>query len=250
MLNEREEKEGMERLGLTRVTSRRGFLKIGASAGVSLAMVSAFGSVVKAAGYNASTSGLVIMTNAKGMILADPTRCVGCRRCELACTEFNDGKSQPSIARVQVGRNINFGAQGARMGFYHTDGTFGNLRLVQDTCKQCGHPVPCATACPQGAIVADPTTGARVVDASKCIGCGMCTGACPWEMIQVDAQTKKATKCFLCGECVSACPTGALKMVPWKDLTKSTPPRQSAFKVIGTAAVGQGCGPCHGSAQQ
>jgi Fe-S-cluster-containing dehydrogenase component len=249
MLNEREERDGMEKLGLTRVTSRRGFLKIGASAGLSLAMVSAYGSVVKAAGFNASTSGLVIMTNAKGMILADPTRCAGCRRCELACTEFNDGKSHPAVARVQVGRNYNFGPQGVRSGFHHTEGQFGNLRIVQDTCKQCPHPVPCATACPQGAISADPTTGARVVDSSKCIGCGMCTGACPWEMIQVDPQTKKATKCFLCGECVGACPTGALKMVPWKDQTKNTPARQASFKLVGTSAVTEGCGPCHGAAR-
>lgn len=246
MLSEQEEKEGLARLGLTRATSRRGFLKLGASAGLSLAMVSAFGSVVRASGFNASTSGLLIMTNAKGMILGDPTRCVGCRRCELACTEFNDGKSQPSIARVQVGRNYNFGPKGASTGFWRGEGEYGNFRLIQETCQQCPHPVPCATACAQGAIAADPTTGARVVDASKCIGCQLCEGACPWEMIHVDPDTKKATKCVLCGECVAACPTGALKMVSWRDRTKDTPPRQSAMKVVGSAAVKEGCGPCHG----
>src|SRR5512140_3691410 len=156
-------------------TTRRGFLKLSASAGLSFTAVAAFGGLATASGFASPT--MPIMTNAKGMILADPTRCVGCRRWELACTGFNDGKSQPSIARVQVGRNMNFGTTGAREGMFRTDGEFGNFRLVQDTCKQCPHPVPCATACAQGAIYADPTTGARLVDAEKCIGCGMCEGA-------------------------------------------------------------------------
>jgi Fe-S-cluster-containing dehydrogenase component len=239
--NEVEEKGTVERL-VTTPTTRRGFLKLSAASGLSMAAVGAFTKLAGASGFAAPA--MPIMTNSKGMILADPTRCVGCRRCEAACTEFNDGKNQPSVARVKVGRNYNFGPEGARVGFFRGAGEFGNYRLIQDTCKQCGHPVPCATACPQGAIAADPTTGARVVDTSKCIGCGLCTGACPWQMIDVDASTKKATKCFLCGECVGACPTGALKYVPWQDHTKDTPPRVSALKVIGSQAA-DSCGPCH-----
>ena len=223
-------------------TTRRGFLKLSASAGVSLAAVSAFSGLASSAAMSAP--GMVILSNAKGMILADPTRCVGCRRCELACTEFNDGKSQPAIARVKVGRNYNFGTQGAREGFWRGDGEFGNFRLVQETCKQCPHPVPCATACPQGAIAADPATGARVVDADKCIGCGLCSGACPWSMIDVDPDTKKATKCFLCGQCVGACPTGALQYVSWKDRTKDTPPRVAAMRITSGDAASN-CAPCH-----
>jgi len=41
---------------------------------------------------------LIIMEQAQGMIVADPVLCVGCGRCELACTEFNDGKAAPSLA--------------------------------------------------------------------------------------------------------------------------------------------------------
>lgn len=237
-----EERKGLEALGLDKRTTRRGFMKLSASAGVTLAAVSAFPSMLSAAGFS-SAAGMVILTNAKGMILADPTRCVGCRKCELACTEFNEGKSQPSIARVKVYRNYAFGSEPAGSGRDY-EGEWGNYRLVQETCKQCPHPVPCATACPQGAIVADATTGARVVDAEKCIGCGLCNGACPWQMIEVDPDTNKATKCFLCGECASACPTGALRFVPWRDTTKDTPPRVSAFKITPDAAATD-CGPCH-----
>src|SRR5512138_2203729 len=101
-------------------TTRRGFLKLSASTGISLAALSAFGGLATASGF--ASPAMPIMTNAKGMILADPTRCVGCRRCEAACTGFNDGKSQPSISRIQVGRNMNFGTAGAREGMFRTDG--------------------------------------------------------------------------------------------------------------------------------
>ena len=41
---------------------------------------------------------VIIIDNAKGLLISDPSRCVGCQRCELACTEFNDGRAQPSLA--------------------------------------------------------------------------------------------------------------------------------------------------------
>jgi Fe-S-cluster-containing dehydrogenase component len=235
-----EEGKGLERL-VGKRTTRRGFMKLGASAGVSLAAVSAFPGMLSAAGFSKS-AGMVILSNAKGMLLADPTRCVGCRRCETSCTEFNEGKSQPSIARVKVGRNYNYGMEGPWSGG-RGDGMFGNLLMEPETCKQCPHPVPCATACQQGAIYADPATGARVVDPEKCIGCKLCVGACPWQMIMVDPESGKATKCFNCGECVSACPTGALRFVAWRDLTKEAAPRVAAFKL--TSDPARDCGPCH-----
>lgn len=241
MLNEK--MEGLGALGLNRETSRRGFLKLGACAALTTAMVGAFGTVVRANGLDESTAGLIILANAKGLIVANPTRCTGCRRCEGACTEYNEGVSSPTLARVHVARNLQFGPAGAREGG-RLEGEYGDFLVVQDTCKQCPHPVPCATACPQGAIVADPTTGARIVDTTKCIGCGLCQGACPWEMIQVNPVTAKATKCFLCGKCVEACPTSALMMVPWVDQTKTIPPRQAALKVT-VNSVAQDCAPCH-----
>ena len=60
----------------------------------------------------------VIAANAKGMVVAQPSRCVGCRRCELACTEFNEGKAAPSMARVTVNRNQQFGPEVAQLAFW------------------------------------------------------------------------------------------------------------------------------------
>jgi Fe-S-cluster-containing dehydrogenase component len=189
---------------------------------------------------------LIIMDQAAGLVIADSTKCVGCRRCELACTEFNDGKSSPTMARIKVSRNINFGPKGLRTG-QSGRGNWGNGLIVQDICSQCPHPVPCANACPNDAIVVKPPTNARVVDSNKCIGCKMCQRACPWEMMSFDSDTNKATKCFLCDgnpKCVEACPSGALSYVAWYDSSDKVPPR-----VVPTAVVSpektQTCMDCH-----
>jgi len=178
-----------EREGGGPLCTRRQILKWG---GISIVGLSAFGPLL-ARGARGGTAPLIIMEQAGGIIVSDPTRCVGCRRCELACTEFKDGKAAPSNARIKVNRNLNFGPKGVfagREGF----GNWGNGLVIQDLCKQCPHPVPCANACPNDAIVASPPLYARVVDQAKCTGCKMCQRACPWEMIYFDQDTGKATK--------------------------------------------------------
>lgn len=189
---------------------------------------------------------LVILDNANGMILADPTRCVGCQRCELACVEFNDGKAQPSLARIMVGRSLNFGPSGP-VGGPGMQGAWGNGLVTPGVCRQCPHPVPCATACPQDAIRLDPATGARVVDAQACVGCRLCQNACPWDMLVFDAATQKSSKCFLCGgkpKCVEACPAAALRYVPWRDRSRDGRPAGARLTFIppDTAAA---CLDCH-----
>ncbi len=194
------------------------------------------GATVGGAGLllTAATSGVLGKTEgravyspkAKGMVIGDTTRCVGCRRCELACSEFNDGKAQPSLSRIKVGRNYNFGPKGVQLGFWRGAGRFGNHRIIQDTCRQCPHPVPCQMACPYGAIEVSGPVNARVINQEKCRGCRICQRACPWGMTTFNEELKKASKCHLCNgdpECVKACPAGALRYVVWVDRTKDIP---------------------------
>ena len=191
----------------------------------------------------------IYVANAEGIVIAQPTRCVGCRRCELACTEFNEGKAQPSIARIKVGRNYLFGPAGAQLGFWRGEGRYGNHRVIQDTCKQCAHPVPCQLACPYGAIEVVEPVNARVVNTEKCQGCKTCQKACPWEMTSFDEEANVATKCHLCEgnpECVQACPVGALQYVPWQDMTKVIPERFTVPAYIGVPDdVENSCAACH-----
>jgi len=234
-----------------KVVTRRGFLQASGAAGLG---VVTFYLVGCGSSETADvTPRQVFVANAEGMLVAEPSRCVGCRRCELACSEFNNGVSQPSIARIKVGRNYNVGPQDTAAGFGRGDGTWGNHRLIQDVCHQCPHPVPCQLACPRGAIEVVPPVNARVVNVDKCRGCGICTKACPWAMTSlsgpVDGANTKATKCSLCNgdpECVRMCPVGGLKYVPWQNVTKDFPPRQVVPASIQLAPdVKDTCVKCH-----
>ena len=91
--------EALNRIGLGQQFSRREFLLI---SGVMVVAVSALEARA------AKEAPLIIMDQAKGLVIADPTKCVGCRRCELACTEFNDGKASPTIARIKISSKPQF----------------------------------------------------------------------------------------------------------------------------------------------
>jgi len=200
--------------------SRRQVLKMG---GISIIGISTLAPQFA----QGATKPLIVMDKAQGLVVADPLKCVGCGRCELACTEFNDGKAAPKIARIKIDRNLSFGPE-VELGWREGRGNWGDGLVVQDLCKQCPHPVPCANICPENAIVAVPPSQARMVDPEKCTGCGVCLRACPWEMISFDPDSRKATKCHLCKgkpKCVEACPAGSLSYVPWRDLTDRIPPR-------------------------
>jgi len=189
---------------------------------------------------------LIIMEKARGLVIADPVLCVGCGRCELACTEFNDGKASPTLSRIKIDRNLNFGPQGPTI-WREGHGNFGDGLIIQDLCRQCPHPVPCANMCPENAIILSPANNARIIDPEKCTGCKICLQACPWEMISYDPDSRKATKCHLCQgkpKCVEACPAGSLSYVSWRDLTGKTPPNNPKTSLLSPQRAAS-CQECH-----
>jgi anaerobic carbon-monoxide dehydrogenase iron sulfur subunit len=71
------------------------------------------------------------------------------------------------------------------------------------------------TACPVEAITIS-SVGAKVVLDDICVGCKLCTIACPYGTIFYNPDTEKAGKCNLCDgqpACVAACPTEAIEYV-------------------------------------
>jgi len=136
----------------------------------------------------------------------DPEKCTGCLQCELACSYDNEGVFNPSKSRIKVFK-------------FEDAGLF-----VPYTCTQCDE-AWCMQACPVDAITVDAATGAKVVNDATCVGCKVCTIACPFGTVNYNSATGKVIKCDLCeGEpaCASACPTDAITFVDanWTGLDK------------------------------
>lgn len=132
----------------------------------------------------------------KSLLIA-PDKCTGCLQCELACSYENEGSFNPSKSRIKV---FNF----------HDDG-----RFVPYTCTQCDE-AWCMQACPTEAIVLNAVTGSKDILNDTCVGCKVCTIACPFGTVNYNASSGKVIKCDLCGgdpKCASACPTGAITYV-------------------------------------
>ena len=82
----------------------------------------------------------------------------------------------------------------------------------------------CVTVCPTGASYKRTSDGIVLVDEDKCIGCKLCSWACPYGAREFDTDVGVMKKCTLCVDriynenlpeedrvpaCVAACPTGA-----------------------------------------
>jgi anaerobic carbon-monoxide dehydrogenase iron sulfur subunit len=126
-----------------------------------------------------------------------PQKCTGCMQCELACSWVQTGTFQPSQSLIRV--NV-----------FDEEASYAPY-----TCLQCDE-AWCMNACPVNAIGVDAATGAKVVVDSLCIGCHLCTIACPFGTVFTLPQSDKAAKCHLCGgdpACATACPTDAIEFV-------------------------------------
>jgi len=96
-----------------------------------------------------------------------------------------------------------------------------NLSLA---CNHCVHP-KCAGVCPVDAYEVRPD-GIVLINTQKCIGCGYCAWACPYDAPQVDKFAGRMTKCNLCYDnldeglppaCVAACPLRCLELIEIAD---------------------------------
>jgi Fe-S-cluster-containing hydrogenase component 2 len=130
-------------------------------------------------------------------LMVEPDLCTGCRSCEMACSLSHEGKCSPSLSRIRV---IKFDGEG---------------RNVPSICAHCAKP-DCLSACAEGAIAIDPSSGAVLIDEALCTGCRACISACPHSQIGLHPEKRLAFKCDLCGgdpQCARFCPTGALAFV-------------------------------------
>ncbi|MDY0219761.1 MAG: hydrogenase 2 operon protein HybA [Desulfobacterium sp.] len=168
--------------------------------------------------------------------LVDITRCVGCRKCEEACSKVNDlpeperpncqctifeKKRRPDhnaftvINRYFTGRLDEF------------DKPLPTFTKVQ--CMHCQDPA-CVSACIVGALTKDETGSVRY-DVTKCIGCRYCMVACPFEIPAYEYDnpiTPRVMKCTFCYDiiskqggvpgCAAICPTETITFGRRSDL--------------------------------
>ena len=145
------------------------------------------------------------------MIGVDGRTCLECRLCEVACSLFHEGRSSPHLSRIRV-----------------VFDDFVPGFPVHDVCQQCERPecyYACISACGDPAMYIHVETGARVIDESKCSGCGACAEACPLMPDRPVMGFKEMGggrvfyKCDLCMDrasgpvCVEVCPPGALRFI-------------------------------------
>lgn len=144
-------------------------------------------------------------------------RCVGCRTCEAACD-----------ATWQTPVDVSFRKVGTlEAGSFPT---FQRL-FTSLACHHCDIPV-CASVCPTNAYTKRRSDGVVIVDPDTCIGCKMCTFACPYGAPQYNEAAGVVTKCHFCQplldeggapRCVESCPYGALDWGPMDELIRRHP---------------------------
>ena len=158
------------------------------------------------------------------LLLFDASKCTGCKTCEMACSLIQTGVCNPASSRR---RTIHFDE---------------DILDVPMQCQQCGI-AACMNICPVNAIYMDETTGAKIIDGNKCIGCRMCMIACPFGAMIVDPVVGRIAKCDLCGgdpACAKFCPTGAIQYLPADTygLMRQKEAAQVLSKIMGQVSKG------------
>lgn len=156
----------------------------------------------------------------------DNTRCTGCKTCVMACKDYKNTALHVAYRKVYDVEGGEWKDQGD--GSYTTDCFLYHLSI---SCNHCDDPA-CVKVCPTTAMHKDPETGLVLVDKDKCIGCGYCVMACPYNAPKVDRDLGYSVKCDGCKDrvaegkqpmCVTSCPLRALDFGPIEQLKKDHP---------------------------
>jgi sulfite dehydrogenase (quinone) subunit SoeB len=163
-------------------------------------------------------------TDKKLGLVIDLDTCVGCQACVTACKEWNTGGHMAPLTDIDPYGGRVDGVWFNRVHSYeHTTEAGGRTVNFPRSCLHCETPA-CVTVCPTGASYKRASDGIVLIDESKCIGCKLCSWACPYGAREFDTDVGVMKKCTLCVDriyndnlaeedrvpaCVAACPTSA-----------------------------------------
>jgi formate dehydrogenase iron-sulfur subunit len=161
--------------------------------------------------------------------LIDVSKCIGCKACQVACSEWNDLRA-PIGDFVGVYDNpADLGAESwTVMRYTEYEEQDGRLEWLirKDGCMHCADP-GCLKACPSPGAIVQYSNGIVDFIEEHCIGCGSCVTGCPFNVPRLSKTDHKAYKCTLCSDrvsvglepaCVKTCPTGAITFGSKQDM--------------------------------
>ena len=120
-------------------------------------------------------------------LLIDQERCIGCDACTVACRlEHNVAEGFIYVYTEKSDQKD------------VATGSFPNCQLnfVPKLCNHCENP-PCIQACPVDAIY-QREDNIVLIDKNQCTGCQNCLEACPYDIMEFDAEEELAQKCNFC----------------------------------------------------
>jgi Fe-S-cluster-containing dehydrogenase component len=159
-------------------------------------------------------------------LVIDLDICVGCHACAVNCKEWNDGGYHAPLTDE---RPYDADPQGVWFNRIHAfevkEDSDDQARVVHfpRSCLHC-EDAPCVTVCPTGASYKRGSDGIVLVEEDRCIGCKLCSWACPYGAREYDGTEGVMKKCTLCIDriyneameevarvpaCVSTCPATA-----------------------------------------
>lgn len=126
--------------------------------------------------------------------LIDVTTCIGCKACQVACSEWND-------IRDEVGHNVGVYDNPADltakswtvMRFSEVEQNDKLEWLIRkDGCMHCADP-GCLKACPSEGAIIQYANGIVDFQSEQCIGCGYCIAGCPFDVPRLNRKTTAST---------------------------------------------------------